>query len=58
MGRPKGSKSNYTVYTVEQKLYYIKSIIEEYKLVIATTGFAVFSIIIVFGMTMSFKKKD
>ena len=28
MGRPKGSKSNYTVYTVEQKLYYIKSIIE------------------------------
>ena len=36
----------------------IKSIIEENKLVIATTGFAVFSIIIVFGMTMSFKKKD
>ena len=28
MGRPKGSMSNYTSYTVEQKWYYIKSIVE------------------------------
>ena len=49
---PPSSESGQTI--IEKLL----SVLEENMFIVATTGFAVLSIFIVFGMTMSFKKKD